>query len=116
MSIQHVLRTGALGLLASLAVGLAQAGDVYWSVGVNTPGVSVGVGNRGLVMVSPQVVYQPPVVQYYPVVPVYGVAYAPVPVQPRWGRHHHHHRGRDDWRDERGYSNRGDYRYGDRWD
>lgn len=80
-------RQATLAVLAAgaawLAVpGTAEARDVYWSVGVGGPGVSVGVGNVP--------VYQAPVYQ----APVY-VQPAPVYVQPapRYrGGHRHHHR------------------------
>ncbi|WP_372661604.1 hypothetical protein [Hydrogenophaga sp.] len=43
----------------------ARAGDVYWSVGVHSPGVAVGVSNAPPVVVRPRpvVVYQEPVYQ-----------------------------------------------------
>jgi len=44
----------------STAVAPAQARDVYFSIGVNTPGVSVGVSN------APPVVYHPPAFVHYP--------------------------------------------------
>lgn len=49
---------GAWALSATLAP--AQARDLYFSIGVNTPGVSVGVSN------APPVVYHPPAVVHYP--------------------------------------------------
>jgi hypothetical protein len=57
------------GAWALTSVGsLAHArGDVYWSVGVNGPGVSIGASN------APAVVYQPPAYYYEP---------RPVVVQP----------------------------------
>lgn len=76
----------ATGLWA-LAAGQAQArgshDDVYWSVGVNSPGVSVGVSNAPPVVVQPRpvVIHQPaPVV----VQPAYPYPYVrPVVVHPR---------------------------------
>ncbi|HMN93321.1 MAG TPA: hypothetical protein PKC60_08815 [Hydrogenophaga sp.] len=59
----RVLATGALvaGAWAmSVALAPAQARDVYFSIGVQAPGVSVGVSN------APPVVYHPPVVVHYP--------------------------------------------------
>ncbi|MEZ5643678.1 MAG: hypothetical protein R3E94_01975 [Burkholderiaceae bacterium] len=73
---------GLAGAAWALSSGItpAQASDVYFSVGVNTPGVSVGVSN------APPVVYQPPVVHYPPAVVHYPPAVvhypAPVVVQP----------------------------------
>ena len=52
----------------ALSAGAAHArGDVYWSVGVNGPGVTIGASN------APAVVYQPPGYYYEP---------RPVVVQP----------------------------------
>jgi hypothetical protein len=54
----------------ALSTGWSQAharGDVYWSVGVNGPGVTIGASN------APAVVYQPPAYYYEP---------RPVVVQP----------------------------------
>jgi hypothetical protein len=52
------LAAGAWAL--SVAVAPVHARDVYFSIGVNTPGVSVGVSN------APPVVYHPPAVVHYP--------------------------------------------------
>ena len=56
----------------------AQASDVYWSLGVATPGVVVGVGNGYSVYTTPQPRYYPPPPSAYfaPPAPVY---YAPPP-------------------------------------
>jgi len=85
------LAAGAWALSASM--GQAHASDVYWSVGVHQPGVSVGVSNAPPVVVgypSYPVVVSPPVV----VRPVPRVIYGPPPAvviapQPRvigWAR------------------------------
>ncbi len=90
-----------VGASALVAGGAAQARDVFWSVGVGSPGVQVNASNapqllypRPVVVVPqpvyytqpavvyqpPQVVYQPPQVVYGPPVVVYGppaVVYAP---------------------------------------
>jgi hypothetical protein len=69
-----------MGLALLGASGAAQARDVYWSVGVNSPGVSVGVGaGPGVVYAPPPtfVVPPPPPVYYTPPAPVY---YGPPPV------------------------------------
>lgn len=82
--------------LALSAAGAAQAGDVYWSIGVHQPGVHVGVSN------APRVVYgPPPVVVYAP--PVYRAGWAPPGHhwQSRHDRHHRHGHGRDDDRYDR---------------
>jgi hypothetical protein len=83
----------AVGLVAgawalSTAASEAQARDVYWSVGVNGPGVSIGASNAPVVVqqppayyyAPPPVVVQPaPVYHTRPPVVVYGppVVYAP---------------------------------------
>ena len=48
----------AAGFVALLVSTSASANGVYWSVGVSSPGVQVGVQN------APPVVYQTPVVVY----------------------------------------------------
>ncbi len=67
------LVTASILALAGLGLaGAAQAGnDVYWSVGVASPGVQVGVSN------AQQVFYQPTYVQHPPAY----VQHAPVYVQ-----------------------------------
>lgn len=93
----------AAALLAG--AGAAQARDVYWSVGVNSPGVSVGVANGGYpVYVAPAPVYAPPAPVYYappPPRPVYYAPPAPVYYAPPpgyyYGHRHHHHRHHDRW-------------------
>lgn len=106
-----------LALAALMAAGTAQArGDVYWSVGVNSPGVALGVANAPPVYVAPAPVYMappPPVYMaprpvyygpppaYYAPRPVYRVA-PPVVVVPGYGygyghRHGHGH-GHGHWR------------------
>ena len=78
-----------------LGAGAAQAhGDsIYWSIGVGSPGVHVGVASAPPVLVRPPLVYAPPPVVYMP--PPRPVMYAPPPVvygpPPRWRHHHHHH-------------------------
>lgn len=97
------------------AAGAARADNVYWSVGVHSPGVSVGVSNA-----PPVVVHTRPVVVYPQQVlvvpqPVYHprpVVVYPASVHPGWGpppqhwkkghphKHGHKHarHGRDDRR------------------
>ena len=105
----------ALALLSG--AGTAQARDVYWSVGVNSPGVALGVSNGGYpvyvapapVYVAPRPIYYrpPPPVYYAPPRPVY---YAP-PVMvgaPVYGVYyrgggHRHWRGNEGWRGDEGW-------------
>jgi len=115
--------TGAAGVLAFAAMGfagVAQARDnVFWSVGVGSPGVAVNVGNAFPVYTQPAPVYVQPAPVYYQPAPVY-VQPAPVYVQPRpyyygapqvvyvqpgyrHGWHKKHGHDRDDDRDGRGY-------------
>ena len=104
--------TSAFAVAALFAVSSANA-QVNWSVGVNVPGVSIGVVEPGPVYydepapvysrpVPPPAYYQPaPPVYYRPPVPVY-VRPEPVyygsPAQPyyesgdRWRHRHHHNR------------------------
>lgn len=101
----------AAAVVALSGAGVAQAADVYWSIGVHQPGVQVGVSNA-----PPRVVYgPPPVVVYGP--PVYRAGWAP----PGHGKHWHKHRDRHHgWDDD----HRRDHRHGgrdrddrhDRWD
>jgi len=73
-SVYSLATAATLGFAALGASASAQAGDVYWSVGVSQPGVQVGVSN------APPVVYHPaPVVMY----PQPHVVYAPPPPPPR---------------------------------
>ena len=102
-TIQRVLAVGLLAVGALGMAGVAQARDVYWSVGVGSPGVAVGVGNApppvyyepAPVYVAPPpppVYYAPPPAYYAPPPPV---IYRPAPVYYdgyRPYRHHHLHR------------------------
>lgn len=129
---RSVATAGAAAALAVAALGFAGAAqardDVFWSVGVGSPGVSVNVGNAypvytpAPVYVQPAPVYYQPAPVYYQPAPVY-VRPAPVFVQPRPyyygppqvvyvqpGKRHGWHKkhGRDD-DDDQGY--RGGYGY-----
>jgi PXPV repeat (3 copies) len=76
--------TAAAGALAIAALGVttaAQAGDVFWSVGISSPGVQVGVANGPVYQYYPQPVYVQPQTVYVHPAPVY-VRPAPVYVQP----------------------------------
>jgi len=117
----HSIRSRAVvGVMATLAVaamgfaGGAQARDnVYWSVGVGTPGAVVNVGNGGVyqpqpVYVQPAPVYVQPAPVYVQPRPVFVQQPRPVYVQPQpvymapqpiyYGRPHHRH-----WRHEGRY-------------
>ena len=99
-SIRSVVGKAALAAMAVLGfAGAAQAaGNVYLSVGVDSPGVVVGVSNARPVYVQPAPVYYQPQPVYMQPAPVY---YQPQPVyvQPApvyYGRpyeHRRHHRG-----------------------
>ncbi|ABM36667.1 hypothetical protein [Polaromonas naphthalenivorans] len=104
---RSVIVAGAIATLAVAAMGFAgsaQARDnVYWSVGVGTPGAVVNVGNGypQPVYVQPQPVYVQPAPVYVQPRPVY-VRPRPVYVQPQpvylapepvyYERRHGHHR------------------------
>ncbi len=115
---------GMMGLLWSAQS--AQANDVYWSIGVHQPGVSVGVSNAPQVIVqpAPRVIYAPPRVVYGapPVVvypqPLYRTQWAPPGHSKHWhkGRHGHRHDwdDRHDRRDDRRHDRHD--RRDDRWD
>ncbi len=104
----------ALCVSALGASGAAQAGDVFWSVGVGSPGVQLGVSNappvvyRHPVVVLPQPVYLPqPAVVFQPGSVYYGQPRVIVVPQPHyvqsgwmppghrhgWGPRHHGRRG-----------------------
>ena len=102
---------GGLGAAAT-----AQAGDVYWTVGVSSPGVQVGVSNGWRygtyqpayvqpypvynqpysVYTQPYTVYEAPNVVYVRPAPVYVTQYQYAPVEwqrsgPGWRQGHRHH-------------------------
>ena len=81
------------GAALLLGTGAAQAGgdNLYWSVGVSSPGVYVGVASAPPVVVRPPVYYAPPPVVYVPARPV---MYGP-PLG--WGHRHHHHHPHAGW-------------------
>ena len=117
----------AIALLATLGLGAsgaaqAHGSDVYWSIGMSSPGVTVGVSNAPVV-VQPPVIYAPAPVVVAPRPEVYP---APMPVYYRYPappRHHgwEHGRGweRRDWdHDDRrgGYGRGGEGRWEGRGD
>ncbi len=109
----------AIGLLATGALGLSGAaqarGGVYWSIGVGSPGISVGVANAPPVYYAPPPVYVQPAPVYLRPRPVYvtppayyappRVVYRPAPVYYGPPGHHKHYKK---WRKQ--------YRYYDDWD
>ena len=92
-----VLLVGAAGVATR-----AHADNLYWSVGVGSPGVSVGITNGwpGPVYVQPVAVA--PI--YYQTVPVYQPGWAPPGHAHGWykNRGHGHHKGHGGGRDHDG--------------
>lgn len=114
-----------------LGAGLAQAGGVNWSIGINLPPVSTVISNdpyphrpyygAAPVYAPPPVVYRPAPVYYVPPPVVYRPA--PVAVVPgyvvdrRWAPHHRewrHHRGHDRGHRWHGHDRRDDHHRGGR--
>ena len=106
----------ALWALAIGAAGSAQAHDgLNWSIGISSPGVSIGVVS------APQLLYPPPVYA-----PAYPVVVAPRPIYyvaptyyaaPHWRPAHFAHPGHPyafGYRDSHRDSHRGGYRGGHR--
>ena len=109
------LATGAWALSGAATTAQARD-DIHWSIGVNSPGVSVGVSNAPTivygypqygypvyqprpVVVSPRpvVVYPAPVVvNRYPVYRVEGPYWRGDRRGPKWHHRHHRHGGWDD--------------------
>lgn len=113
----------AAGAVAVLGMTLAQgaaAANVYWSVGVQGPGVVTTVGNHvpaPRVIVAPQPVYEPAPVYYMPPPPrriLYAPPPPPVVVFPGYGwgdgpRHRH-------WREHERHGHGQFDAHGGRWD
>lgn len=108
----------AVAGLAAMTTLPAQAGDVYWSVGVSSPGVGATVSN------APPVVYAPAPVVVVPA-PVYTqprvvhapaprVVYAPAPVYVVPGHPHKHKKHKHAYRHgyQQGYKD--GHRHGER--
>jgi hypothetical protein len=75
------LAGAALAFVALAGAGAAQARDVVWSVGVQSPGIALGIANAPPVYVaSGPVYYAPPPPVYYAPRPIYHAA--PVVVMP----------------------------------
>ena len=78
----------ALALAALAGVGTAQAhGDVVWSVGVQSPGISMGLANTQPVIVAATPSYYAPPPGYYAPRPVYVVPSH----RGRYDKRHHKH-------------------------
>ena len=104
-SVASLVAVGALALAAVGMASSAQAGDVFWSIGVNSPGLQVGVANGApMLMVpvysEPRVVYRQPRVVYEEPRQVVYVRQAPVfieqtqYVRSEW-KHRGHRHGKD---------------------
>jgi len=113
-SFRRFLSLGVLGAAALGASTAAQArNDVFWSVGVGGPGVSVGVSNAppyyapAPVYVQPAPVYMAPRPVYVAPRPVYHappVVYRPAPVY--YGPPGHRKHPRHKWENRRGHGHR----------
>ncbi len=105
------LAAGAWALSGIATQAQARGNDVYFSIGVNTPGVAVGVSNAPPVYYAPRPVYHAPRPIYYAPPPVYYVPppayYAPRPIyRSQWG----HGPRFDDRRHGHGHGHRGGHR------
>jgi len=94
-----LFKWAAAGAVAAGALfGMASANAANWSVGVNVPGIAVGVASPQPYYAPPPVYYAPapayvaPAPVYYRPAPVY-VAPPPVYYRPAPGYYHRHHRG-----------------------
>ena len=106
----------ALVVATVAPVAHAQARDLFWSVGIASPGVTMGLSNAMPVVVAPSHLVAPPPMVVYPQAmmapPAYGVAWAPPPPHARpWYGHRHRHHGHGD---HRGWDD--DERRGRDWD
>lgn len=108
------------GFLSAGFMGLAQANDVHWSVGVASPGISIGVTNSRPVVVVPAPVYVQPAPIYRRPAPIFvqpQVVYVQPYPMPGWYQENKGHKGHKqekhggDWggRGERG-DRHGEYR------
>jgi len=94
--------------LMAACTGAVQAQDIYWSLGMSSPGVQLGVSNAPPVMMYPQpVIVQRPVmvapqvvyVQNMPMVAPPVTYYSPWPPGQAWGHRHGRHHGFNHERD-----------------
>ena len=129
---RSLLAMGTVALMSLGTVGTAAAADVYWSVGVQGPGVITQVGNRPpppqVVVVHPGTIYAPAPPHYRPPQSAYHYGPPQVVVYPQYQEHRPHGHWRDRRRDEERHGHGrfdahggrwgdGDRRdeYGDRW-
>lgn len=82
-SVSGLVAAAAVAVFALGVSGAAQANDVFWSVGVASPGVSVGVANAPPVFVQQPVYVQQPYGQPYQQPYAAYVQPRPVYVQPQ---------------------------------
>jgi hypothetical protein len=81
------LGTACAGFVLAVAGQAAHArGDVYWSVGVNSPGVALGVSNAPPVVVAAAPMYYAPAPVYVAPAPRY---YGPRPIYVTPGAHYY---------------------------
>lgn len=85
----------AVTLCLGAGAAHAHGGNVYWSVGVSSPGVHVGVASAPPMVVYPPVMMAPPPVAYMPARPVAYLPPAYYGPPPGWRHHHHHGGGRE---------------------
>ena len=82
LSTRSLAAAATLALAALGMTGAAQADNVFWSIGLSSPGVQLGVANALPVMVVQQPVYSQPYPVYSQPYPVYSQP-RPVYVVPR---------------------------------
>lgn len=98
-SLKTLAASACFAALALGASGAAQAhGDnIYWSIGMSSPGVQVGVSSAPPMVMYPPIYVAPrPVVYMQPAPVLYG--------PPGWRHRHHGHPG---WQRGYGYEGRG---------
>jgi hypothetical protein len=112
-----MVMAGAVATLAVAALGFAGAAqardNVFWSVGVGSPGVDFNVGNAPPVYVQPAPIYVQPAPVYVQPAPVYYPRPVYVQPQPVYVQPAPVYYGRPGWRERRdGYVQGAGYGYG----
>ena len=106
-SMRSLVGAGAAVTLAVAALGFAGAAqardNVFWSVGVGSPGVEVNVGNSLPFYVQPQPIYVQPAPVYVQPAPVYYPRPVYVQPQPVYVQPAPVYYGRPGWRARNGY-------------